>query len=637
MTDVFDTLIARAGSSTARRRTLRLLVDGVVQNTSMPSEGRYVLGRGADVHVHVSHPTVSRRHAELVITAEAMTLVDLASANGTRIGARELAANESVSLELGELFSIGNVLVVVVEQALDARMARSVGRSDIAAAIARAASFHRAEGPFSLATFRFADAARHLEAIAVLLPTPGHVAAISDEAVVVLLSPIAPASAKVWFESLAGYFTRAGYSATIEIKSCPDDGETLARLLPDPAAAAALPAGATGSASAPSTRTGEVSAVSSRAGLGPSSHASVSSIASPAMRKVYDLVDRVAATPTTILILGETGVGKEVLARAVHDRSDRARAPFVALNCAALHETLLESELFGYEKGAFTGAQAAKTGLIEAANGGTLFLDELGEMPLSTQAKLLRVLEERTVLPVGGVKPRPVDVRLVAATNRELLKEVESKRFRADLYYRLNSIILRLPPLRERKEEIAPLSRFFAEKAARALRRTVPTIPPEVVAALEAFPWPGNVRELRNAVERLVLLARGDVVSLEHLPDELRIRVGLGTVPPPGAAPGGGVGRVTLVAYEEMTGVDQARLASAVATQFGDTQQFTLPPNAVGAGSLDDEVGRLERAKISEALEKCAGNQTRAAEMLGLTRRVLVGKMDKYNLPRPRR
>ena len=619
MTDVFDTLISRApgAQAGAKRRTLRLLIDGVAQTTSLPSEGRYVLGRGADVHVHVAHPTVSRRHAELVIASESMSLVDLGSANGTRIGNRELAANESLSLELGEIFSLGSVILVVVEQAPDARMPRSVGRTDVATAIARAASFHEDEGPFSVATLSFTHAARHLDSIAVLLPTAGHVAAISDDSIVVLLAPIAPALALAWVDSIAGYFTRAGFEVTSDVKRCPDDGDTLARLFPE---------GNMTTSGSPGTLP--------RASFAAGASAAPSS-ASPAMRKVHDLVERVAATPTTILILGETGVGKEVLARAVHDRSDRARAPFVALNCAALHETLLESELFGYEKGAFTGAQTAKTGLIEAANGGTLFLDELGEMPLSTQAKLLRVLEERTVLPVGGVKPRPVDVRLVAATNRDLLKEVESKRFRADLYYRLNSIILRLPPLRERKEEIAPFARLFAEKAAHALRRPVPRLPSDVVAALEAFPWPGNVRELRNAVERLVLLARGDVMALEHLPDELRARIGLGTMPPPPdlstAAP-----RETLLAEEETTNVDWSSV-DAKTPQIGDTQKFTVPPGASMSASLDDEVSRLERAKINEALEKCAGNQTRAAEMLGLTRRVLIGKMDKYKLPRPRR
>jgi DNA-binding NtrC family response regulator len=626
MTDVFDTLVARAPSAAQgeKRRTLRLLIDGVTQTTSLPADGRYVLGRGADVHVHVSHPTVSRRHAEIVIEEGSMRIVDLGSANGTRLGLRELSPHASTTLELGELFSMGNVVGIVVEAAPGARPARSLGRGEIAAAIVRAAAFHREEGPFTVCTLRFGDAARHLDAVVALLPTGGresHVAALSDGVLVALVAPIAAARARAGVETLAADFVRAGFVVTSGSRSCPEDGVTLAALLPGGDAPAS-------DESPHATGAGGRDAASVDAGGEP--------VVGSAMRKVHDLVERVAATPTTVLILGETGVGKEVLARTVHERSDRASAAFVALNCAALHETLLESELFGYEKGAFTGATTAKTGLIEAAHGGTLFLDELGEMPLSTQAKLLRVLEERTVLPVGGVKPRPVDVRLTAATNRDLLAEIEAKRFRADLYYRLNGIVLRLPPLRERKEEIAPLARLFAEKAARALRRPMPRLPSDVLRALEAFGWPGNVRELRNAVERLVLLARGDVVALEHLPDELRARVGAASaaaVPVAGASSP----RETLVAEDERSSSDWDTINSAHDALF-DAQKLTAPPAPSGGGSsLEDEVAQLERQKISDALEKCAGNQTRAAEMLGITRRVLIGKMEKYRLPRPRR
>ena len=347
-----------------------------------------------------------------------------------------------------------------------------------------------------------------------------------------------------------------------------------------------------------------------------------------AMREVNDLVDQVAPTPASVLIMGETGVGKEVWARAIHVRSRRP-GPFVALNCAALPESLLESELFGHEKGAFTGAHAAKEGLVEAASKGTLFLDELGEMPLATQAKLLRVLEERVVLRVGSVKPREVDIRLVAATNRDLLEEIHAKRFRADLYYRLNGIIVRLPPLRERRDEIAPLVRHFAAKAASTLSHEVPRVPSDVLEALESYSWPGNVRELRNAVERIVLLARTGVVSVAHLPDEIRSQGRAPDARPPVIDDANQSSRREVVPVAKE---DDATYAPGLGRP---NPALTLPPTA--APSLDDDLARIDCAKVVEALEKCAGNQTRAAELLGITRRALIVRMDKYNLPRPRR
>src|SRR5580693_7405431 len=288
----------------------------------------------------------------------------------------------------------------------------------------------------------------------------------------------------------------------------------------------------------------------------------------PKMYAVLELVAQVGPSKASVLITGESGTGKELIAEAIHTAGPRAKAPFVRLHCAALSETLLESELFGHERGAFTGAVAAKPGLLETAAGGTLFLDEVGELPLATQAKLLRVIETREVTRLGSVRPRRIDVRFIAATNRELEAEVGRGAFRQDLYFRFNGITLTIPPLRARVEEIRYLAELFARQICRDLGRAPPVLPPPIIALLESYAWPGNIRELKNVVERAVLLSSSPIIGPEHLPlDKLSPGVALGSTPSP---------RV-------------------------DTQKITAP---------------TERDKIIAALNACAGNQSRAAEML---------------------
>jgi formate hydrogenlyase transcriptional activator len=253
---------------------------------------------------------------------------------------------------------------------------------------------------------------------------------------------------------------------------------------------------------------------------------------SPALSKVLSLVDTVAPTPSTVLILGETGTGKELVARAIHDRSPRRDRPLVRVNCSAISAGLVESELFGHVRGAFTGATTARMGRFEVADGGTIFLDEIGDLPLETQVKLLRVLQEREIEPVGSSKTRRVDVRVIAATNRNLEQDVAAGRFRSDLYFRLNVVPIVMPPLREREGDVALLAEFFAERFARELGKPIERIAPESVQRLLAYPWPGNVRELSNVIERAVVLARGP--QLEIAPELLAQVV----APPPEAARG---------------------------------------------------------------------------------------------------
>jgi DNA-binding NtrC family response regulator len=317
-------------------------------------------------------------------------------------------------------------------------------------------------------------------------------------------------------------------------------------------------------------------------------------VADPAMQRLHQLVEKVAPTRLSVLILGETGSGKEVVADAVHRLSPRAARPLVRLNCAAIPRTLLESELFGHERGAFTGAQNARAGLFEAAHGGTVFLDEIGELPLDVQVTLLRVLEDRKVQRLGGRETRDVDVRFVCATNRDLRAEVERGAFRSDLYYRINGVTLVVPPLRERASEIAPLARRFAERAAAEAGIRTPAIEAAAMRALETWRWPGNVRELRNVIERAVALATGSPIALEHLPSELA-----------GAPPA-------------------ASSASA-------------PRPAGATPDLRGEIDDLERRRILDALDQCAGNQTRAAALLGMPLRTFVKRLDAYGIARPRK
>jgi DNA-binding NtrC family response regulator len=298
----------------------------------------------------------------------------------------------------------------------------------------------------------------------------------------------------------------------------------------------------------------------------------------PRTLEVLRLVDQVAPSRASVLVTGESGTGKELIAEAIHQGSPRARAPFVRLNCAALVESLLESELFGHEKGSFTGAVGRREGRFKQADGGTLFLDEVSEIPVSTQVKLLRFLQERTFERVGGNETLKVDVRIIAASNRDLRKQVADGRFREDLYYRLNVVSVEIPPLRSRRGDIAPLAAFFLRRYAQENGKRLDGFSDEALAALIAYPWPGNVRELENAIERAAVLATGDRVELAHLP-------------------------TTVIPEERRDDM----------------------PRVPGASIAD-----LERYAILRTLESCGGSTSRAATILGISARKIQYKLHEY-------
>ena len=308
------------------------------------------------------------------------------------------------------------------------------------------------------------------------------------------------------------------------------------------------------------------------------------------MSKIYDTIKRVAPTPTTVLISGETGTGKDLIAYAIHRNSPRRDNPFVKINCAAIAENLIESELFGYEKGAFTGAVSTKPGRFELADKGTLFLDEVGEIPRDMQVKLLRVIQDHEFERVGGLRTIKVDVRLIAATNRNLLQDVKDGRFREDLYYRLNVFPTHLPPLRERREDILPLTDYFIEKFNGKLDREVKHIDSRVKDVLVNYDWPGNIRELENFIERIVLMAGGDTITFEDIPPEWK----------------------------------SAAEAISISQHGGQKKPFK--------DFVKGHMEEVEKQSIIQCLEEVGGNVTKAAQRLGLSRKGLQLKMIKYNL-----
>lgn len=362
---------------------------------------------------------------------------------------------------------------------------------------------------------------------------------------------------------------------------------------------------------------------------------------SPAMQEVYKLIGKVSEEDVTVLITGESGSGKELVAQAIHYNSGRSSQPFWAINCTAINESLMESELFGYEKGAFTGANQAKQGMFELAQGGTIFLDEIGDMNLEMQAKLLRVLEEREIVRVGGNKRIKVDVRLVAATNKDLRRAIADNRFREDLYHRIKVIEIKLPALRERPEDIPLLARYFCSILAAQRKGTPKSLSEQAIAVLSAYSWPGNVRELRNAIEQSYTLSRDQVILPEHLPAEVRQR-STGNDEAGSAFNEASVDVVSASTIsnsleEDAVEVPETKKIGAAGHEFDLESSIrnivsVSLESATSGSAYSTVMEKVEKELLNQSLEKHRWNQVQTATYLGITRNTLRSKIEKYGL-----
>jgi DNA-binding NtrC family response regulator len=563
---------------------LRIFVAGEGRFTThhLPDAGQVTIGRDTSCEIQVDDPSVAPRHAVLSM-GPPVRITDLGSGLTTSLRDDRVLPGEPVEVTPGDILHVGGVILMVEGRGTPPPrriLPHGYFELRLEEECNRAERYHS-----SFAVLRIAcDAACPPTAIEeVLASSIRLVDAIASDGpsdYEVMLVDTPPDDLKLVVARLEAQLAERGGKPRIGTAVYPRDGRSADALL-----ARAI---------------GE---------LAPRPQEPASPPPSGAMQDLYSMVERIAWSDISVLIFGETGVGKERLADAVHRHSRRASMPFIRLNCAALTETLLESELFGHEKGSFTGAQAAKAGLLESANGGTVFLDEVGDMPMTTQVKLLRVIEERKVRRVGALKPLPIDVRFVAATNRDLELEVQRGAFRKDLFFRLNGISFVIPPLRERMGEIAGLARNLVFDACQRLGRSrQPELSPEVLAHLQQYPWPGNIRELRNVIERAVLLCTGERLELSHLP------------------------------AEKMSSHFAARKTAHAPTAPAAAPTVPLlRAQPLVAAELREQLAQAERQRIVDALAKCAGNQTGAAQALGISRRTLVKRLSAFNIPRPRK
>jgi two-component system, NtrC family, response regulator AtoC len=560
-----------------------LVVDGLTSQVVHLAPGAaLVAGRAPDADLKLHDASVSKRHARLTVAGTRVLVEDLGSHNGTTVNGERISAIRV--LAAGDVVNLGETTLVVFAARQAARRATLASAAEIRRRleqeIERSVRYGR---PFALAVVEEPGDAFASAAVAVALSSlrAMDAAALDGDRLVVLLPELVGEEVDAAVRRLVASLAQAaGAGVRAGVAACPADGCD-----PDTLLAAARSAAA-------AAKSGEVAS----AGAGTlvfELGERVLLVADPPMRRLVELARRLASADLSVLVTGETGTGKENIALALHRWSPRAARPFVTLNAASLPETLLESELFGFEKGAFSGASSPKQGLLERADGGTVLLDEVGELSPTAQAKLLRVLETKRVTRLGDVKEREIDIRVVAATNRDLPEEVKAGRFREDLYFRLAAATLALPPLRSRPRELPLLAqRYLAEACTRAGRAAIRISAP-TMHRLARYAWPGNVRELKNAMDLVAATIPDDVLEPWHLPE----RIAGPPVPEP-AAP-------------EREGPRP--------------QAHTFRP-------VYDEVKELEKRRIHEALEAAGGVRTRAAQLIGMPRRTFLMKLKQYGL-----
>ncbi|HET7501945.1 MAG TPA: sigma 54-interacting transcriptional regulator [Kofleriaceae bacterium] len=568
---------------------LFVIGNGTFQTHPLQDSGTLTIGRSSNCDIEVDDQSISRRHAILSI-GETVTIEDLGSANGTVVRGKRLSFGHPVIISVGELVGLGNASITLQRRSQSLR-ARKIWTQDYFESLVEkeCAREQRSGAPFALLRVQ---AERHTpagfveETIGELLRESDVLGKYGPHDYGVLLPDTPPANADEAVRRIDARLVERGLRCRIFAACCPRDGRS----------AFQLSARAQGAAPKDKAATAGTDIV----------------VSDNQMQSLYRLVEQIAGSNICVLLLGETGVGKEVFARAVHRASPRAAGPFVELNCAALTENLLESELFGHEKGAFTNAVTAKPGLLELAHGGTLLLDEIGDMPLSTQVKLLRVIEDSQLRRVGGLKTRQIDVRFVAATNCDIERQVEQGTFRRDLFFRLNGITIMIPPLRERLAELEALARAFTQRA-RSGAEPRPQLSAEALDQMRGYNWPGNVRELKNVIERAVLLCGAGPILPEHLAlgKLATTRAGESVAGP--AARGGG-------------------WPSGTRPRMHDDPSSEALPSHPPRGSREEEQW------IMQTLERAGGNQTLAARLLGISRRTLVNRLNDYeHVNRPRK
>jgi DNA-binding NtrC family response regulator len=540
----------------------------------LPAQGEVMIGRAKTCEIHIDDHSVSRQHA--IVTMSPFAVRDLGSSNGTRVGGAVLPPDEPHPLRVGDAITIGAATLLVQPAGVGIKPRRFWSGDDFEARIEEeCARGSRSEAAFAIAFLKVDRLALDVgvrQVLAQRLRGSDVVGEYGPAEYAILLTDAHQVQADGVMTRIVADLSAKSISARWGVAEFPRDATAAHRLISVAQVAAQDPPPPPSTAPAPGPRP---------------------VLADPRMRETWEFVKMIAAGELSVLILGETGVGKEVISEEVHRLSARAAGPFVRLNCAALSEQLLESELFGHEKGAFTSAEKAKAGLLETAAAGTVFLDEIGELPMRLQVKLLRVLEDKQVLRVGGLKPRQLDVRFIAATNRDLEQQAARGLFREDLYYRLAGATVSIPPLRERVEDILPLASMFLRNAAAHLGGRVLELDAGAREALRAHAWPGNIRELRNAIERAALICGRGPITVTHLPPSVTARAP--------AAP-----------------------ASLLRGRISETER--------PAGAVDVEADR-----IVEVLNACGGNQSRAAKELGISRAALIRRLEKIGVIRPRK
>jgi len=559
-----------------------------------PHQGVVTVGRAPECDLAIDDASMSRRHARFVVSESGLHLQDLESRNGTRVngeaieGARSLLAGDVVTLGL---------VTLVLSQERGSRSTRgmleaSELRLRVEAEVQRALKFQRPLAVVTVAFLKPPDPSRAETALLACLRRVDLACWFDAQHAVLVFPERGVAHARKTATEVQEALEAYRLETRLGIACSPEDGcdtETLISASHTAAEQAGPGAICEASVRSETLRVGELQVL----------------VADVAMHRLYELIRRLAASDLPVLVTGETGTGKELAAHAVHAWSPRAAHPFVVVNCAALQDTLVESELFGHERGAFSGAVVSKAGLLESARGGTVFLDEVGELSASAQAKLLRALESGKITRVGDVKERPIDIRLVAATHRNLEADAASGRFRSDLLFRLRAATVVLPPLRDRPREIPLLAQAFLDAAREQGRRGPRSFSLAALQALVTRPWPGNVRELKNLMRYVAATVEGEVVQAWHV------------VQAPGAPATPAPVAPTVEAEPEPT----------PAVPVPDSPEVTFTPVA-------EELRELERRRMVEALEVSGGQQNKASRLLGMPLRTFTLKVKRYGLNR---